>query len=173
MLYKNPYPYETKSISSFIEVFLTKTGNLDLISEYNLQPFEINVLDKRRTTIEKILSLIRFSFSENPAASLASKIRHFYDLYFLAIDPECAGYLNSPDFKKDFYELYLHDQEMFDEPASWVGQVAGQSPLFTGFPSLWAKLKDTYNTELSQLSFSKIPDEKQIAEKFTETMNKL
>lgn len=171
--FANPYPYETKSISSFIEVFLTQTGNHDLISEFNLHPFEINVLDKRRTMIEKILSLIRFSFSENPVASLSSKIRHFYDLYFLAIDPECVEYLDSPDFKKDFYELYLHDQEMFDEPANWVGQVAGQSPLFTGFPSLWVKLKDTYNTELSQLSFSKIPDEKLIAEKFTEIIKQL
>ena len=171
--FANPYPYETKSITSFIEVFLSKTGNLDLISEFNLQPFEINVLDKRRTMIEKILSLIRFSFSENPAASLASKIRHFYDLYFLAIDPECIEYLDSPDFKKDFYQLYLHDQEMFDEPANWVGQGVGLSPLFTGFPSLWVKLKDNYNTELSQLSFSKIPDEKRIADKFTEIINQL
>lgn len=171
--FANPYPYETKNITSFIEVFLSKTRNLDLISEYNLQPFRINVLDKRRTMIEKILSLIRFSFSENPIASLASKIRHFYDLYFLAIDPECTKYLKSPDFKKDFYDLYLHDQEMFDEPASWVGQVAGQSPLFTDFPSIWVKLRDTYNTELSQLSFSKIPEDKRIAEKFAEIMNQL
>lgn len=171
--FANPYPYETKIITSFIEIFLTETGNLDLISEYNLQPFEINVLDKRRTMIEKILSLIRFSFSENPVSSLASKIRHFYDLFFLANDPECAEYLHSPDFKKDFYEIYLHDQEMFDEPANWVGQIASQSPLFTSFPSLWIKLKDTYNNELSQLAFSKIPDEKQIAEKFTVIIDQL
>jgi Domain of unknown function (DUF1814). len=102
----NPYPYETKSITSFIDVFLNKTGNHDFISEYNLHPFEVNVLDKRRTMIEKLVLLIRFSFSENPVVAITSKIRHFYDLYFLTNDPECAECLNSPDFKKNFNELH-------------------------------------------------------------------
>lgn len=161
--FANPYPYEAKTITSFIEVFLNKTGNHDLITEHNLQPFEVNVLDKRRTMIKKLVSLIRFSFSENPAVSIASKIRHFYDLYFLANDPDCAAYLSSLDFKKDFNELYAHDQKMFAEPANWVGKTADQSPLITDFPSLWTKLKDTYNSELSQLAFSKIPDEIKVA----------
>jgi hypothetical protein len=166
--FANPYPYEAKSITSFIEIFLNKTGNHDLMSEYNLQPFEINVLDKRRTMIEKLVSLVRFSFSENLAQAIASKIRHFYDLYFLSNDPECTDYLSSPDFKKDFNELYTHDQEMFAEPRNWVGKTANQSPLLTDFPALWAKLKDTYNTELSQLAFSQIPEEEEVAKVFIE-----
>jgi hypothetical protein len=116
--------------------------------------------------IEKLVSLIRFSFSENQILAIASKIRHFYDLYFLANYPECADYLSSPDFKKDFSELYAHDQEMFTEPANRVGKTASQSPLITDFPALWVKLKDTYNTELSQLAFSKIPEESKIADNF-------
>lgn len=171
--FANPYPYETKSITSFIEVFLNKTGNHDLITEHNLQPFQVNVLDKRRTMIEKLVSLIRFSFSENPVVAIASKIRHFYDLYFLTNDPECADYLSSPDFKKDFNELYAHDQEMFAEPANWVGKTADQSTLMTDFTALWAKLKETYNTELSQLAFSKIPEESKVAEVFLEIIKKI
>lgn len=164
--FANPYPYEAKSITSFIEVFLNKTGNHDLITEHNLQPFEVNVLDKRRTMIEKLVSLIRFSFSEIPIVALASKIRHFYDLYFLANDLECADYLSSPDFRRDFNELYAHDQDMFTEPANWVDKAASQSPLVTDFPALWAKLKDTYNTELPQLAYSSIPEEHKIVDKF-------
>lgn len=164
--FANPYPYEAKTITSFIEVFLNETRNNDLIAEHNLQPFKVNVLDKRRTMIEKLVSLIRFSFSENQILAIASKIRHFYDLYFLANYPECADYLSSPDFKKDFSELYAHDQEMFTEPANRVGKTASQSPLITDFPALWVKLKDTYNTELSQLAFSKIPEESKIADNF-------
>ncbi|MFA5848517.1 MAG: nucleotidyl transferase AbiEii/AbiGii toxin family protein [Bacteroidales bacterium] len=171
--FTNPYPYESKKITSFIELFLNKTGNDDLITEYNLLPFEVNVLDKRRTMIEKLVALIRFSFSENPVVVIASKIRHFYDLYFLANDTECAEYLSSPDLKKDFDELYAHDQEMFAEPANWVGKTIEQTPLITDFPALWAKLKDTYNTELSQLAFSQIPEEKLVSDKFTETINQI
>lgn len=169
--FANPYPYESKSITSFIETFLNKTGNHDLITENNLHPFKVNVLDKRRTMIEKLISLIRFSFSENPVVAIASKIRHFYDLYFLANDQGCAYYLSSPDFKKDFNKLYEHDQAMFAEPENWVGKIANQSPLMIDFPVLWTKLKDTYNSELSQLAFSKIPDEKYISDRFTMTIN--
>jgi len=164
--FANPYPYEAKSITSFITQFLEKTGNHDLVADHNLQPFEVNVLDKRRTMIEKLVSLVRFSFSENPVLAIASKIRHFYDLYFLANDLECAEYLNSPEFKKDFDELYAHDQEMFTEPANWIGKTVEQSPLISDFPALWAKLKDTYNTELSQLAFTKIPEEDVVANLF-------
>lgn len=161
--FANPYPYEAKNITSFIEVFLDKTGNHDLITEHNLQPFEVNVLDKRRTMIEKLVSLIRFSFSENPVVAIASKIRHFYDLYFLANDPDCADYLSSSGFKKDFNELYVHDQGMFAEPANWLDKTVDKSPLITDFPVLWTKLKDIYITELSLLAFSEIPDEKLIS----------
>jgi hypothetical protein len=171
--FANPYPYETKSITSFIEVFLSKTGNHDMITEHSLQPFEVNVLDKRRTMIEKLISLIRFSFSENSVLAVASKIRHFYDLYFLANDPDCAEYISSPDFKKDFNELYVHDQQMFKEPANWVGKTANQSPLMTDFTTLWAKLKDTYNTELSLLAFSEIPNEKLISESTKNILQKI
>ena len=171
--FANPYPYETKSITSFIEVFLSKTGNHDMITEHSLQPFEVNVLDKRRTMIEKLISLIRFSFSENSVLAVASKIRHFYDLYFLANDPDCAEYISSPDFKKDFNELYVHDQQMFKEPANWVGKTANQSPLMTDFTTLWTKLKDTYNTELSMLAFSEIPNEKLISESTKNILQKI
>lgn len=164
--FANPYPYETKRITSFITVFLEKTENHDLIAEYNLHSFKINVLDKKRTMIEKLVSLVRFSFSENPIQALASKIRHFYDLYFLANDLECSTYLKSPDFKKDFNDLYVHDQEMFDEPENWNSKTIDQSPLLTDFPELWEKLKDIYKSELSQLAFSEIPTEQQILESF-------
>lgn len=171
--FANPYPYEAKSITSFIEVFLNKTGNHDLISEYKLQPFVLNVLDKRRTMIEKLISLVRFSFSENPIQAIASKIRHFYDLYFLANNSECAKYINSTDFKKDFEELYAHDQEMFAEPENWVGKTVEQSPLVNDFPTMWEKLKETYRNELSQLAFSQIPEEKEVAKVFIEIIQQV
>ncbi len=164
----NPYPYEPKTITSFMADFLEKTNNGHLITKHNLQPFTLNVLDKRRTMIEKLVSLIRFSFSENPTLAIASKIRHFYDLYFLANNVQCAEYLKSVDFKTDFTELYAHDQKTFDAPADWQNKKIEQSPLLTDFPTLWYKLRETYRNELSQLAFTQIPDEKEVAKVFTE-----
>ena len=144
-----------------------------MISEYNINPFSINVLDKRRTMIEKLVSLIRFSFSENPSLAITSKIRHFYDLYFLANDAECSNYLQSADFNADFAELYTHDQQIFNEPAGWQKKTVNQSILLTDFMSLWYKMRDIYQNELSQLAFSAIPDEKDVAQAFINTINHL
>ncbi len=171
--FANPYPYETKTITSFIADFLEKTNNGHLITEHNLQPFTLNVLDKRRTMIEKLVSLIRFSFSDNPTLAIASKIRHFYDLYFLANDAQCAGYIQSVDFKINFAELYAHDQKTFDEPADWRGKTIEESPLVTDFPTMWEKLKETYRNELSQLAFTQIPDEKEVAKVFNEIIQQV
>jgi hypothetical protein len=64
--YANPYPYILHSISSFISDFYVRTNNTALIEQYDLQPFALNVLDKRRTMIEKLVSLFRFFFPGEP-----------------------------------------------------------------------------------------------------------
>ena len=119
------------------------------------------------------MSLIRFSFSENPTLAIASKIRHFYNLYFLANDAECAKYIQSADFKTDFAELYAHDQQTFNTPVNWQDKTVVQSPLLSDFTSLWNKLRETYRNELSQLAFTQIPDEKEVAQVFINTTKTL
>lgn len=171
--FANPYPFETKQIKSFITDFLEQTNNQHLISEYSVNPFSIYVLDKRRTMVEKLISLIRFSFSENPSFAITSKIRHFYDLYYLANDVECSNYLHSADFNAVFAELYAHDQQVFNEPIGWQNKPVEQSVLLTDFPSLWNKMSETYSYELSQLAFSAIPDEQDVAQTFIKTINYL
>ncbi|NEW81396.1 MAG: nucleotidyl transferase AbiEii/AbiGii toxin family protein [Mariniphaga sp.] len=171
--FANPYPFEIKTITCFIADFLAQTNNEHLIAQYNLHPFTLNVLDKRRTMIEKLSALIRFSFSENPTLAIASKIRHFYDLYFLGYDAECAEYIRSADFKTDFAELYAHDQQTFDTPARWQNKNIEQSPLLTDFLSFWNKLRETYRNELSQLAYTQVPDEKEVAQAFISTINTL
>ena len=168
--FANPYPFEIKTITSFITDFLGHTNNENLIVQYNLQPFTLKVLDKRRTMIEKLVSLIRFSFTENTTLAIASKIRHFYDLYFLANDADCAKYIQSADFKIDFAELYAHDQQTFDTPANWQDKTVELSPLVTDFASLWNKLRETYRNELSLLAYTQIPDEKEVAKVFINTI---
>lgn len=62
--FANPYPFVKQEIYSFIARFLLESSQQKVIEQYGLQPFFLNVLDKRRTMIEKVVSLIRFSFSE-------------------------------------------------------------------------------------------------------------
>ncbi len=141
--------------------------------EYGLQPFSINILDKRRTMLEKLVSLIRFSFAENPSKELAKKIRHFYDLYYLTNEPNCAEYLKTNEFRNDLSKLICHDQQEFDEPQGWQTKTLKESPLFQNFPVLWTRLSSTYQNELTPLAFSEIPNEKLIAESFIEMIEKI
>jgi len=171
--YANPYPYIKQEIASFLADYLTAINRQDLIVQYELKPFEINVLDKRRTIVEKLVSLVRFSFEDDVVKSVASKIRHFYDLYYLANDKECAEYLQSSEFQKDLSELLTHDQQEFDKPKGWQTKTVKDSPLFKEFPALWVSLSSTYQSELAPLAFSEIPDEKLIAKSFIKIMEKL
>ncbi len=170
--FANPYPFVEQEITSFIAEFLTVTNQAEAIQEYGLQKFTLNILDKRRTMLEKLVSLIRFSFAENPSRELAKKIRHFYDLYYLAKDEECIKYLQSSEFKKDLSDLLIHDQQEFDEPQGWQTKTVKNSPLITDFPNLWTNLCSIYQNELTPLAFSKIPNEKLIKESFIKTIKK-
>jgi uncharacterized UBP type Zn finger protein len=168
-----PNIYVKQDVSFFIADYLTVINRQDLIEKYELKPFLINVLDKRRTITEKLVSLIRFSFEEDVRKALAAKIRHFYDLYYLANDTECAEYINSTDFQKDLQELFLHDQKEFDKPKVWQTKTVKDSPLLKEFPTFWTSLRSTYQFELTPLAFSEIPDEKLIEESFIRIMEKL
>lgn len=171
--YANPYPYIKHDISSFITDYLSVINRQDLIEQYELEPFSINVLDKRRTIVEKLVSLIRFSFEEDSLRAIASKIRHFYDLYYLVNDEECTKYIHSADFQKDLSELLIHDQQEFDKPTGWQTKTISNSPLVKDFPDLWENLRSTYQNELAPLAFSDIPNEKLIAESFIELLKRL
>jgi len=171
--YANPYTYINREISSFLSDYLIAINRNDLIEQYDLNPFSIKVLDIRRTLIEKMVSLLRFSFETDVVKALSTKIRHFYDLYYLANDKECVEYLLSSEFKKDLSELLIHDQQEFDIPEGWQTKTIKESPLFKEFSTLWTILSVVYQNELTPLAFSDIPDEKLIAESFMKILKQL
>jgi predicted nucleotidyltransferase component of viral defense system len=85
-------PYTTAEVKSFIAEMMERNGQADLISRYGLEPFAVRVLTKERTICEKIMSLVRFSYTEEPYRDLANKIRHIYDIHMLLKDAEVATF---------------------------------------------------------------------------------
>lgn len=168
--YGNPYPFVKKSVQSFIAEMMASRNLNDMISEYDMRPFSLNVLDKRRTLCEKIVSLLRFSFEDNPSEGVASKIRHFYDLYYLCHDQECRDFLNT-DFRKELTVLIAHDKKEFDKPVRWRDSAVQKSPLLTDFGSLWREISTLYHTELGALSYGELPREKTIESTITELLS--
>ncbi len=142
--FANPYPFQKCKLESFLTEFLRKTGNEKLIEEYDMQPFEVNVLDKRRTLTEKLVSLLRCSFSNNYIPALKAKIRHFYDLHFLLNDAETQDYLKNDAFKTDLKNLLSQDQQRFNKPDGWQNKTIIDSPMMTNLHSIWAALSSVY-----------------------------
>ena len=171
--FANPFPFQKMKIKSFIHDFYIATGNEKLIEQFTLHPFEINVLNKEQTLMEKLVSLIRFSFAENAVENISQKIRHFYDLYFLMKDKECSAFIRSAEFKKRINEILKHDRQLFDEPHGWQKKPLAASPLIRDFEAMWKQLKNKYKSELSALAFALIPDESKIAEAFKKLIKKV
>lgn len=171
--FANPFPFKKLAIQSMVFDFLMQTGNEKYIEKYNLQPFGVNVLSKEQTLLEKMVSLIRFSFKDNTVESISEKIRHFYDLYYLMKNPECAEFVASDSFKKQFNAILEHDREMFEEPKGWQTKSISESALVTDFSSLWKQLKEKYQTELSALAYRPIPNENDVAKCFKELIKRI
>ncbi len=171
--FANPFPYQKLTIQSMVFDFLMQTSNEKYIEQYNLQSFEVNVLSKEQTLLEKMVSLIRFSFKENTIESISEKIRHFYDLYYLMKNPECAEFVASDSFKKQFDTILSHDREMFEEPKDWQTKSISESPLVIDFSTLWKQLKEKYQTELSALAYRSIPNENDVAKCFEELIKRI
>ena len=155
--FANPYPFRKCRLQSFLTEFLQKTGNGKLIEEYGMHPFEVNVLDKRRTLTEKLVSLIRCSLADDYFSELAAKIRHFYDLHFLLNDEETRIYLESDAFKTDFANLFAEDRQRFDKPAGWQIKNMMDSPIVNDLHNVWATLSKVYSRELPDLAYKEIP----------------
>jgi len=166
--FADPVPFEKKHIDSLIAQFLKETDNEKAIKEYNLEPFELNVLVPKSTLIEKILSIIRMSYYEDSIERIKAKVRHFYDIYYLSKSKFCEEYLTTEEFKNDFKRMYEEDKTKFNDPEKWLKSTYSESPIFESFDEIWSKIKDTYDTDLKLLVHGEFPDEKKISDKFRE-----
>src|SRR5690606_3155982 len=113
-------PYSLQSISSFIYKMMKKRGQEKVSAEYGLLPFEAKVLDPKRTFCEKIMSLVRFSYSDEPIEDLKKKIRHAYDLHQLLQDPEIQRFFNSTEFDEMLLKVGKDDTVSFKNNNKWL-----------------------------------------------------
>ena len=164
--FANPYPYSKRKIGTLLRDFLLMREREDMVEQYGLTEFEMNVLDLGRTTTEKLVSLIRQSLGDDYLGGLRAKIRHFYDLHYLLQDARCRVYLESEAFAADFGRLLAEDQARFIDPAGWQTRTIAESPLILDFDAVWTTLQPVFERELSELAYRPLPDSEDVVSSF-------
>ncbi|WPD21389.1 MAG: nucleotidyl transferase AbiEii/AbiGii toxin family protein [Candidatus Electrothrix scaldis] len=157
-------PFTTQSITSYIHDMMLAKAQLGMIDDYTMQAFEVTVLHPTRTLCEKIMSLVRFSYSDNPVQDLRMKMRHLYDLHMMLRDDALKAFFVSQGFAGAICKVAQDDVQSFRNNNRWLTYHPSQSFLFKDTGKVWGQLKGTYLGDFKGLVYGDLPDEEQILE---------
>jgi len=157
-------PYTTKPISTYIYEMMLSTGQQSLAVEYGLLPFDILVMEPKRTVCEKIMSLVRFSYTEEPLEDLKKKIRHTYDLHQLLQEKELREFFNSAAFDELLIKVANDDVTSFKNNNEWLKYNPNKAKIFAEVANVWEQLKGTYNGAFRNLVFGDFPKDEKVLE---------
>jgi hypothetical protein len=151
-------PYTQKELNSYIGEMMISTGQEKLVGEYGMVPFKINVLEPIRTLCEKIMSLVRFSYGENPIDLLKLKIRHTYDLHQLLLKKEYSEFFYSEEFDKMIVRVANDDVASYRNNNQWLANHPNDAMIFRELDTIWAQLVQVYNGDFKNLVYGNLPE---------------
>ncbi|MCE2961651.1 MAG: nucleotidyl transferase AbiEii/AbiGii toxin family protein [Chitinophagales bacterium] len=157
-------PYTTKSIISFVGQMMMDNGQQDLAESNGLLPFELLVLEPTRTICEKIMSLVRFSYDDNPLEVLRNKVRHTYDLYQLLKYKGFSEFLNSEAFSKMLLKVANDDVASYKNTNKWLINHPNEALIFKDLENVWNELKPVYNGAFKNLVYGELPKDEAVLE---------
>jgi hypothetical protein len=150
--FASPYPFDKMPISSYIADFLSQKEP-SLITKYQLEPFFVNVLDRKRTFCKKLSAIARASHeSDQNYNQLKVKIRHLYDIHFLLQDSKIKSFIKSEDFKEMIVAVRQDDQTQFS--SAWANVKLCKTDIFSNTSEVIRKLEKYYKENFSQMVYS-------------------
>lgn len=159
---ENHEPFLTKNINSFLGDMMLKQ-NKPLAEKHGIIPFGVRVLHPERTLCEKIMSLVRFSQTENPISYLRLKVRHIYDLHQMLQDQGLSDFFTSDRFNKLLIKVAQEDAAGF-ENKNLIMQPPHEAIIFKSPEKTWEDLRKTYSGDFRYLVYGKFPKENEILE---------
>jgi len=157
-------PFTSKSIVSFVGQMMLNNQQFDIAEENGLLPFDLLALEPTRTICEKIMSLVRFSYGENPINDLKQKIRHTYDLHQLLKQDVFLAFLHSTALDEMLLKVAKDDVASFKNNNKWLIYHPNESLIFNDLENVWSELKIIYNSEFKNLVYGELPEEKAVLE---------
>lgn len=160
--FANPHPYSEMSIQSIIADFLVQTDKKNVVDDNELNVFNINVLGLERTFTEKILSLVRASYAENPMKELSDRVRHIYDLHFIVNKESMKEFIASKAFHKTIKEVLADDEKNSQFQGEWTKKPLNEALIFADWQNVWERLQNVYQNQFKSLVFDELPNEEAI-----------
>jgi len=162
-----PEPWEPKEIDSYIAQYLIQTGHLDAIKEFELEHFSVNVLNKKRTFVEKIFAILDFSYSDDYQRILSNKIRHIYDISKLYNDKDVQEFFYSDEFFKIANRVVVENDFFGDRK----DRIYSESRFYK--EDILKTVEKTYYNSFSNFVFGVLPNFNQIKEDTSLVLEKI
>lgn len=157
-------PNTIKPICTLIADYIKTTPKIELISQFGLENFEVKALSIERTFCEKIISLVRFSYSENPLDDLSQKVRHTYDLHQLLQLEIIQIFVNSTEFDSMLLQVGIDDDKAIPNDKNWLYQHPKEALIFSKTTIIWDVLKKVYVSSFNELVTGSLPNEEAVFE---------
>jgi predicted nucleotidyltransferase component of viral defense system len=152
-------PYTIAKVHSFIYEMMVYSGLEDVAKEYSLEPFEVRALSVERTLCEKIMSLVRFSQTEDAIGDLKNKIRHTYDIYMILQNENLLNFFKSEKFEQMLLVVANDDILSFKNNNKWLENHPQTAIIFSNTNTTWNQIKNKYLTDFKELVFGDFPEE--------------
>lgn len=166
-------PFSAMLVSSFIYEMMKSKGQDELIEQYNMSPFTIQVLSKLRTFCEKIMSLVRFSRTEEPIGDLRNKIRHVYDIHQMLKDKEIRQFFESSGFDDMLIKVGNDDMIGYKNNNDWLHEHPSKAIIFDKAQETWKQLSTAYKGDFKDLIIGELPVEAELIETLKQVASRL
>lgn len=166
-------PYSTKQIATYIYDMMLTNNQQEIADQYNMNPFNVLVLDVRRTLCEKIMSLVRFSHTKTPIVDLNKKVRHIYDIHQLLQIDEIKVFMTSETFEDMLLNVANDDKLSFKKENEWLEIHPKEAIIFKNPEAIWKQLADVYQNDFRKLVYGNLPENDSILETLILVSNRL
>jgi hypothetical protein len=155
--FTHPEPFEPRVLRSLIAEVLADRGRDELVNQFGLQSFSINVLSVRRTLVEKMLGMIKDSYHDDPVAKLSGRIRHLYDICLILREEEYKDFIRSDEFALLCQQCINDEKAGAFEDSGYLESPLAEAPLFLLFEHWRGSLETTYKGIFSNLVYGDLP----------------
>ncbi|NCU32087.1 MAG: nucleotidyl transferase AbiEii/AbiGii toxin family protein [Candidatus Moranbacteria bacterium] len=166
-------PYTKANVSSFVYEMMLQNSQQQIIDEYEMNPFEVMVLNPKRTLCEKIMSLVRFSQTQDPIGDLRNKIRHIYDIHLMLKDGNLRSFFKSDEFVTILLQVANDDIASFKNNNKWLVNHPLTAIIFSDTANTWNKIKNIYTSSFNELVFGELPPETEILNTLSKVTKRL